>query len=377
VENVIELGAAELVVADAVDELIGRNKLLAVARLTDVRGTLYGTTQSGGAGTGICGCGTVFKLNPKTTVYRVVYSFPMGGGEFPLGGLTNFIGTLYGTTQRGGTDGNGTVFSINPMTGAEAGLYSFQNNSSDGANPQAGLINVKGTLYGTTYAGGGTGCAFSQGCGTVFSINPTTGDEAVVHSFQNDGTDGFSPYAGLINVKGMLYGTTYDGGGTGCVNNLGCGTVFSINPTTGAEAVVHSFQGFPTDGNEPAAGLIEVKGTLYGTTSAGGANGYGTVFSINTATGVEKLVYSFQNDGADGYFPQAGLINVDGRFMDQPRMAAAPVVEELAAVPCFRSNHRAADVTGARVRRMARSIAAQRQETARKGDRTTGGRCRC
>jgi uncharacterized repeat protein (TIGR03803 family) len=35
------------------------------------------------------------------------------------------------------------------------------------------------------------------------------------------------------------------------------------------------------DGEEPYAGLINVKGTLYGTTSIAGANGDGTVFWLS------------------------------------------------------------------------------------------------
>jgi uncharacterized repeat protein (TIGR03803 family) len=79
-------------------------------------------------------------------------------------------------------------------------------------------------------------------------------------------------------VNGRLYGTTVVGGGTGCGGG-GCGTVFSIDPDTGAETVIHSFQG-GTDGEYPGTGVIDVKGALYGTTSDGGAYGYGTVFAL-------------------------------------------------------------------------------------------------
>jgi uncharacterized repeat protein (TIGR03803 family) len=125
---------------------------------------------------------------------------------------------------------------------------------------------VKGTLYGTTDEGG------SHGAGTVFSIDPGTGAETVLHSFGGTG-DGSTPYASLIDVKGKLYGTTETGGAAAA------GTVFSVDPKTGAEAVVYSFLG-GTDGKGPDASLIDVKGTLYGTTNEGGTDGYGTVFAL-------------------------------------------------------------------------------------------------
>ena len=72
--------------------------------------------------------------------------------------------------------------------------------------------------------------------------------------------------------------------------------------------MLHSFN--HSDGAMPQTGLVAVKNTLYGTTSAGGAYGFGTVFSISTA-GKEKVLHSFSN-GADGVAPYANLLNVNG-----------------------------------------------------------------
>jgi uncharacterized repeat protein (TIGR03803 family) len=144
-------------------------------------------------------------------------------------------------------------------------LHSF-GSSGDGANPYAGLVNVKGTFYGTTLSGG------ANNEGTVFSITPS-GTEAVLHSFGGSG-DAYSPYAGLVNAKGILYGTTFYGGANGQ------GTVFSIT-LSGRETLLYSFQGGSGGGYHPYAGLVSVKGTLYGTTYYGGADGDGTVFSLS------------------------------------------------------------------------------------------------
>jgi uncharacterized repeat protein (TIGR03803 family) len=199
--------------------------------------------------------------------YELLYSFKgsSGDGAGPGASLINVRGTLYGTTSAGGAYDDGTVYSIT-RSGTETVLYSFKGGSGDGERPYAGLINAKGRLYSTTHLGG------ANSFGTIFSITPT-GTESVLYSFKGGSGDGEYPYAGLINVKGSLYGTTIEGGANGV------GTVFSTT-RSGTETVLHSFGG-SGDGQYPYyGGLINVHGELYGTTYSGGANGDGTVFSL-------------------------------------------------------------------------------------------------
>ena len=241
----------------------------------------------------------------RSAKYKVLYSFNGGtyGGE-PQASLVNVDGTLYGTTYGGGAYGQGTVFAIS-VSGKERVLHSF-GSGTDGVWPSASLIDVNGKLYGTTGHGGGPGCGFGNSCGTVFSIT-TDGKEKVLHSF-GSGTDGWWPFASLTDVNGTLYGTTANGGADrSTCGNTGCGTVFSITPD-GSEKVLHSFGG--GDGEEPYAGLIAVKGSLYGTTAFGGSYDAGTVFSIST-TGEETVLHSF-GKGADGVRPIASLTDVNG-----------------------------------------------------------------
>ena len=332
------------------------------AGLIDAEGTLYSITSAGGANNE----GTVFAIDPATGAETVVHAFGGGAdGLNPQAGVIDVKGTLYGTTARGGTYGSGTVFALDPTSGAEKLVYSFcgQQGCADGMTPDAGLMAMGGILYGTTTHGGSGGCQY--GCGTVFSLDPVTGSEKALYAFQ-DNNDGQYPFAGLIGVKGKLYGTTLDGGdsGTGAVFALdpktgaetvlysfgsgtdgqnpegslidahgmlygatldggahGKGTVFALDLETGAETVVHSFCGRKacSDGAYPFAGLIDVKGTLYGTTSEGGnkacfGQGCGTVFSLDPNTGAEKILYSFQDNGGDGQQPVGNLIDISGTF---------------------------------------------------------------
>jgi uncharacterized repeat protein (TIGR03803 family) len=249
------------------------------AELIDVGGTLYGTTEVGGkngcVGTDD-GCGTVFRITTDGKE-KVLYSFGKGSdGKFPATGLTDVGGTLYGTTGYGGEYGDGTVFSVT-LDGKEKVLHSFRD-TPDGAYPYATLLDVKGVLYGTTESGGGKNfCAGTDGgCGTVYRIT-RGGAEKVLHSF--NGTDGRAPVGSLIDVSGTLYGVTVDGGANSCVRyNSGCGTVFSIT-TDGKEKVLHNFRR-GIGGSGPGGGLTFKSGRLFGTTDGGGAYGDGAVFSL-------------------------------------------------------------------------------------------------
>ncbi len=251
-------------------------------KLLDVNDTLYGTTTGGGSSS--CRCGTVYSMS-TSGAEKVLYSFKgRSDGSWPSGGFVDVNGMLYGTTLFGGTEcgsrGCGTVYSIT-TAGKEKVLYRF-GGRSDGAVPMSGLINVNGTLYGTTFSGG------ANGYGTVFSIT-RTGKNTVLYSFAG-GTDGVNPVASLIDINGTLYGTTeYGGNYAACTRSkgsggFGCGTVFSVS-TNGAESVLYRFAG-GTDGMWPAAPLTTVKGTLYGTTPYGGLSGHilkrccGTVFAL-------------------------------------------------------------------------------------------------
>jgi uncharacterized repeat protein (TIGR03803 family) len=311
----------------------------------DAKGNLYGTTQSGGT----YGPGTVFKLAPTAGgvwVEKVVHSFrPLPSGVNPYGGLTfDAAGNLYGVTQRGGDseacggEGCGTVFELtpNPSGGwTEKFLHRFTGTGPDGAYPNGGLIvDAGGNLYGTTSQGGRGMCVQYvggpvQGCGTVFELSPAAGGawtQTILHAFQGTvlgapGPDGQAPVSGLIfDSSGNLYGTTPEGG------EYGYGTVFELSSKVGggwSQKILHSFNEYDTDAWGPGASLaLDAFGNLYGTTQYGGTGlctdysgtevtGCGTVFELSLKAGggwVEKVLYSFQFNGTDGWFPTSSLV---------------------------------------------------------------------
>jgi uncharacterized repeat protein (TIGR03803 family) len=170
-------------------------------------------------------------------------------------------------------------------------LHNFTG-GNDGGNPLSGFVmdEAGANLYGTASAGG------THGAGAVFRLNAR--GETILYNFTG-GADGNSPVSSLIiDRSGNLYGTTYSGGANGA------GTVYVVTPHK-TEEVLYSFTG-GSDGANPEARLaFDAEGHLYGTTTAGGAYGGGTVFEI-TAQNHETVLYSF-GQSSDSATPVAGV----------------------------------------------------------------------
>ena len=296
-----------------------------VADLVALGGALFGTTLYGGITNSRCslGCGMVFKAatsGSETALYR----FRGGADGFaPAAGLLDVNGDLFGTTSAGGGGSNcgggcGTVFKLAP-NGAHSVIYRFKG-VLDGATPLAGLIDVGGVLYGTTASGGARKAACFPGCGTVFRVNSDGTSEKVIYRFKA-GADGAQPIASLIAANGVLYGTTEYGGTRTKFCATGCGTIFSVTPS-GAEKVLYRFKYAPhaPDGANPSAALIAGGGTFYGTTLGGGTGGLGTVFSVTTG-GAEHVLQSFTccTKGPRGSFPLGRLTAVNGALFSTTR----------------------------------------------------------
>lgn len=272
-----------------------KNGIVPDGSLVAVGGSLYGTTNFGGDPSKRCypawGCGTIFRFDApskQTVLYRFNGS---ADGTRPYAGLVNVKGVLYGTTQAGSKHNDGTVFSVT-TSGAEHVIFAFS--GKNGSDPRTNLTDINGVLYGTTYYGGSTET------GTVFSVT-TAGSERVLHSFKG-GKDGALPLGALIEVNGVLYGTTVSGG------THNDGTVYAIDPDGTSYKVLYSFRG-GADGRFPFSGVTALNGTLYGTTQLGGAHNKGTVYAITTS-GSESVLHSFA--GADGSEPYGGLTVLNG-----------------------------------------------------------------
>jgi len=302
-------------------------------------GGVYGTTSGGGAHAS----GTVYGLTFNPVAATVLHSFAGPDGAVPIGGLVqDSSGNFYGVAYRGGARNRGTVFEV-----SAAGKFTLLHSmgpAAEGSGPAGTLVlDPAGDLFGTTYAGGetnGWGTVFEYSAGVYTTLRgfapggalpragvlleagrlfgTTSGDDAessagavyevgVVEPLYvfTGGADGAQPMGGLIgDSEGNLYGTT-SAGGNGSLG-LGNGVIFEVNIKAGTETVLHTFTGAP-DGSVPAAGLgADAQGNLYGTTSLGGAHGFGTVFKLDTSRNL-TIVYDFTG-GADGATPYAGVV---------------------------------------------------------------------
>lgn len=268
-------------------------------------GAFYGTTFTGGSE----GYGTIYRVTAEGG-FTNVFSFSYTNGAFPSGPLLiGEDGALYGTTRGGGPIGwYGTVFRMSPEGGLKT-VACF--GGTNGANPLALTRGRDGFFYGTTICGGAYTNRSIYADGTVFRVS-TNGVVTSLASF--DGTNGWAPYAGVIEGRdGAFYGTATYGGTLTDQDTNGCGTVFRVT-TDGKFRTLFAFAG--TNGMHPMGPLVEGQdGLLYGTAASGGPKGGGTVFRISTA-GEFSTVAAF--DGASGstaLYPAAGLVaGRDGAF---------------------------------------------------------------
>ena len=200
---------------------------------------------------------------------------------------------LYGTTStkgktKAGKITNGTIYRVNPSTGEISSLAAFDPFSGDGSNPRAGLTVVGSYLYGENAFGGAGGSTD----GTLFRFDPVTGEFSTLFRFHGE-----LPSHRLLQRGAYLYGTTSQGGWAGL------GTVFRFNPSNGAMTALASILG----GGHSSSALTACGSLLYGTTE-------GTVYKFDPETGVLTTIATLGATG-DLYPLAISDLACDGSFV--------------------------------------------------------------
>lgn len=281
--------------------------LPAGALLMDDTGNMYGTNTQGGRNNG----GTIFELAPNgqggftyTDLYECSTALDC---TLPVGSLVkDQAGNLYGASLFG------HIFEITKTsTGAWTAIV-LHDFGTEIAPPSSLVLDGAGNLYGINPAGG------THNLGYVFELSPAQSGWSLTHLHDFNGTDGAATtgntenqVGGLIlDAVGNLYGATVAGGSSKNCSG-GCGVIFELRNNAGSwtETVLHSLNG--TDGANPIAPLMmDAAGNLYGTTSNGGAKGFGSVFKTSLASGTwqTRVLHSFTGAHLDGEFPDSGLV---------------------------------------------------------------------
>lgn len=243
--------------------------------------------------------GLTWAAQVEAASVKILHRFQGADGQDPQTALTlGPDGRLYGTTLTNGQFGRGTVFAIDPNTGELRTLHDFTDQEGSDALGQL-LLASDGNFYGTTRSGGDDNINCVGGCGTIYRISPS-GEFATVHFTTR--AEGASLQGGLIEgTDGLLYGTATVGG------SAGCGAAFAFSRSDSKVTVLHSFN-CTSDGRYPYGRLVQASnGLLYGTTSEGAAAEQGTVYQLKTNGSDFRTLVQFANADA-GCQPKAGLI---------------------------------------------------------------------
>ncbi len=250
-------------------------------------GSFYGMTSAGGDN----GFGSIYKWDPIANTATSVYSFDNLNGAFPTGSLVynSTTGKFYGMTSQGGLNSLGVIFEWDPLNGFIKDV-DFDG-ATQGGTPFGSLVFDGTNFYGLTSAGG------TPNLGVIFQWAPGAGAVTVVHTFGTVLSEGNSPLGSLVQLGTKLYGTTTAGG----VN--GEGTIFSWDLTGSAYADLISFNS-AVSGSQSKSTLTVYGGNLYGTTTAGGAHGTGTIFKYVPGAGSFPTIYDFPT----GATPNGSLV---------------------------------------------------------------------
>jgi uncharacterized repeat protein (TIGR03803 family) len=272
---------------------IGSNSIVP---FTQYNNKLIANTNLGGVAAG----GTIFSYDTTTFALAKLIDFGKSEAANPHSGfIITSTGRYIGTTAEGGTTNNGTLIEYLPATNTITVLHNFLGGSA-GATPKGNVLEApNGKLYGVTTEGG------ANGLGVIFEFTPSTNVTLIRKDLGGGVGDG--PLADLIYSTGTkLIGMGYQ---NGLVSN---GTVFEYDYSANTVTLKYNMP-FATGDNPSGTPIRLNTGIMYGATTSGGANFGGVVYEYNTSTNVYTKRYDF--DITQGYISTAALMLAsNGKF---------------------------------------------------------------
>lgn len=272
--------------------------------MTLANNLLYGFTSGGGKNNK----GVIFKIDASGKDFNVIYNFEDGdnnglGNEPHHDAMLYYNNALYGVTVYGGNNNNGVIFKINPDGSGYMPLHIFKGGTDDGAQPHSGVLEINGVFYGMTAEGG------NEGKGVIYKINPDGTDFSVLYSFHK--STGHNPHGRItLGSDGhTVFGMTKTGGPGGF------GVVFGFNILDSSYKTIHTFKKGKDDANTTEHGFLTLSNNkLFGSTHFGGEHDKGTIFSVNQDSSDFKIIHSFDDRSGEGYSPYGSLILSDGQL---------------------------------------------------------------
>lgn len=292
----------------------------------DSAGNIYGTLTVGGSKTCSSTCGVVYKLSPNANgqlTESILHVFTGGNdGAQPDGILMDAKGNLFVSAYAGGVagcaDGCGAIVELSPLKAggwSTTVVYDFPGGVG-GYHPYLTVIDLQGNLYG--YETGGP-------YGQVFELSPSSSGTwayKTIHVFKG-GSTGISGFPYFSDSSGNIYGTAA-GGNTSTYCPQNCGMVFKLSPSssgTWTYTILYNFLGVP-DGYQPGQIIPDGAGNIFGITGSGGSytsicgDGCGTLFELSPSSGggyTETVLHSF-NSTLDGRIPDSIAMDSTGNL---------------------------------------------------------------
>lgn len=225
---------------------------------------------------------------------------------FTLSSYSQLSPIFLSAFKNGGLIGDANGFgTLSVLTGDASIIHSYYlpqiNPGVDAYYPEL-VEAIDGKVYGLHRSGG------NEGIGSIFEFDPITQEYIIKYEFSDSGLMGHFPEGGMISLPdGRLLGTTSSGG----LDDAGI--IFSYIP---GSSIIHLEANMASTTAKGPSGqlLFASDGWVYGTTKDGGTLGLGTIFRFHPNTNQIQVVYDISDIGT-GYSPSGGLCELaDGKL---------------------------------------------------------------
>jgi len=272
----------------------------------------------------------------SASTFETLHKFTGGvDGLYPAEGFAaDSAGILYGITSNGGKtdnihcgDGCGTIFSVDPTSGKFTSLHKFT--ETEGITLNSPLISGGGKIFYGAAGYGGPGV--TGGGGTIFKFDAAKNAVTVLYTLTGANGALTCPVTGLALAKGGLYGSAFCGG----PGNFG--GVYRFDLKSGALSVVYAYNGSlgcPRCGQYPNGSLVIGKGgMLYGATNGGSNHNRGAVFRINPVSNKAEALHAF-GDSDGGSVSGNFTVGADGMLYGTTSQGATTAASNCGNTGC-------------------------------------------